>query len=85
MKIETFKLNKDFRRLYGRGKNLVFPTVVVYYLKNRLNYCRIGITAGKKVGCAIFFAEKFAEIKNIPTFASRKRLICRCSSVGQST
>ena len=53
MKIETFKLNKDFRRMYGRGKNLVFPTVVVYYLKNRLNYCRIGITAGKKVGCAV--------------------------------
>lgn len=53
MKIETFKLNKDFRRLYGRGKNIVFPTVVVYYQKNRLGYCRIGITAGKKVGCAV--------------------------------
>jgi len=53
VKIETFKLNKDFRRLYGRGKNVVFPSVVVYYQKNRLNVCRIGITAGKKVGCAV--------------------------------
>jgi ribonuclease P protein component len=54
VKIETFKLNKDFRRLYGRGKSIVFPTVVVYYLKNRLNYCRFGVTAGKKVGCAVY-------------------------------
>ena len=53
MKIQTFKLNKDFRRLYGRGKSFVFPSVVVYYQKNRLNTCRIGITAGKKVGCAV--------------------------------
>lgn len=53
MNFETFKLNKDFRRLYGRGKSLVFPSVVVYYQKNRLNICRIGITAGKKVGCAV--------------------------------
>lgn len=50
---ETFKLNKDFKRLYGRGKSLVFPSVVVYYNKNHLNYCRIGITAGKKIGCAV--------------------------------
>ena len=53
MNFETFKLNKDFRRLYGRGKNVVFPSVVVFYQKNRLDHCRIGITAGKKVGCAV--------------------------------
>lgn len=50
---ETFKLNKDFKRLYGRGKSLVFPSVVIYYQKNHLNHCRIGITAGKKIGCAV--------------------------------
>ncbi len=50
---ETFKLNKDFKRLYGRGKCLVFPSVVVYFTKNRLEKCRIGITAGKKIGCAV--------------------------------
>lgn len=53
MKTQTFKLNKDFRRLYGRGKSLVFPTVVIYYQKNRLNHCRMGITAGKKIGTAV--------------------------------
>ncbi len=50
---ETLKLNKDFRRLYYRGKSLVFPSVVVYYQKNRRGYCRIGITAGKKIGSAV--------------------------------
>ena len=53
MKYETFKLNKDFKRLYGRGKCLVFPTVVVYFQKNRLGVCRVGITAGKKIGSAV--------------------------------
>lgn len=50
---ETFKLNKDFRRLYGRGKCLVLPSVIVYYRKNNAGRCRIGITAGKKLGCAV--------------------------------
>lgn len=53
MKYETFKLNKDFKRLYGRGKSLVFPSVVVYYQKNRLGVCRLGVTAGKKIGPAV--------------------------------
>lgn len=53
MKYETFKLNKDFKRLYGRGKCLVFPAVVVYCQKNRLDVCRVGITAGKKIGPAV--------------------------------
>lgn len=53
MKYETFKLNKDFKRLYGRGKSLVFPSVVVYYQKNRLGACRVGITVSKKIGSAV--------------------------------
>ena len=53
MQFDTLKLNKEFRRLYGRGKSAVSPVLVVYSQKNRLGYCRIGITAGKKVGCAV--------------------------------
>ena len=49
----TFKLNKDFRRLYGCGKCIVCPSVVIYYRKNYLNICRIGITASKKIGGAV--------------------------------
>lgn len=50
---ETLKLNKDFRRIYGRGKSLVHPTIVTYVTKNRLGSIRIGVTVGKKVGCAV--------------------------------
>lgn len=50
---ETLKLNKEFRRLYGRGKNFVSPVLVTYCLPNRRGVNRIGITAGKKIGGAV--------------------------------
>jgi ribonuclease P protein component len=52
-KYEMFKLNKEFRRLYARGKSIVLPAVVIYYKKNNLDHCRIGVTASKKIGCAV--------------------------------
>ncbi|HIZ84357.1 MAG TPA: ribonuclease P protein component [Firmicutes bacterium] len=53
LQFDTLKLNKEFRRLYGRGKSKVHPALVTYALKNRAGYCRIGITTSKKVGCAV--------------------------------
>lgn len=47
------KENRDFRRLYAKGKSLVSPYVVVYYMKNRKGNLRLGITAGKKIGSAV--------------------------------
>lgn len=49
----SLKLNKEFRRLYGRGKCEVSPTVVVYALKNNFGCNRIGITTAKKIGNAV--------------------------------
>lgn len=48
----TFKRNGDFRRVYSRGKSAVTPALVVYYMKNRAGYNRIGITTSKKIGNA---------------------------------
>lgn len=45
--------NKDFRTLYYRGKSQVHAGVVTYVRPNRLGYPRVGITTGKKVGCAV--------------------------------
>ena len=45
--------NKDFRTLYYRGKSQVHAGLVTYVRPNRLGYPRIGITTGKKVGCAV--------------------------------
>ena len=46
-------LNKDFRRLYGRGKSFVHPLLVTYIMRTKRNVVRYGITTGKKVGCAV--------------------------------
>lgn len=45
--------NKDFLRLYYRGKSCAKPAVVVYAAKNRAGTCRVGITTSKKIGCAV--------------------------------
>jgi len=52
-KIITIKQNSDFRRVYGRGRTQTNPALVTYVLKNRAGICRIGITTGKKLGCAV--------------------------------
>lgn len=49
---ETLKLNKDFKRLYYRGKCAVSKSVVLYVQKNRLGQNRIGLTCGKSIGKA---------------------------------
>lgn len=49
----TLKENRDFRRLYGRGRSAADRYLVVYTLRNRLGTNRLGITAGVKLGCAV--------------------------------
>lgn len=50
---QTLKLNKEFKRLYYRGKCASARNVVVYAQKNRLGFCRLGLTCGKSVGKAV--------------------------------
>ena len=45
----TLKENKDFRRLYHRGKSYVSPVLVTYVMKNRKAGLRIGFTTSKKI------------------------------------
>ncbi len=49
----TLRENKDFRTLYYRGRSQVHPALVTYVRKNKLGVPRIGITTGKKLGCAV--------------------------------
>lgn len=49
----TLKLNKDFKRLYYRGKCVACHNVVIYAQKSRLEKTRIGLTCGKSVGGAV--------------------------------
>lgn len=52
-KVITLNLNKDFLRLYHRGKSCAKPALVVYAMKNRVGVCRVGITTSKKIGNAV--------------------------------
>ncbi len=53
MKIIKLKENREFRRVYNKGKSLVCPCFVIYVNKNRANNTRLGITVGKKIGNAV--------------------------------
>ena len=50
--IIKLKENYNFRRAYKKGKSYVSPYFVIYAVKNRRGI-RLGITAGKKLGCAV--------------------------------
>ena len=50
---EKIKSNRDFRRLYSRGKSYVTPFFVLYTAKGRKGKLRFGITVGKKIGGAV--------------------------------
>lgn len=47
------KNNRDFQRMYARGKSQAHALLVVYTMRNRLGYNRMGITCSKKVGNAV--------------------------------
>ena len=49
----TLKENRDFLRLYRKGKSFVGSSLVTYVLKNRINEKRYGITTSKKIGKAV--------------------------------
>ncbi len=49
----TLKENRDFRRLYGRGRSAVSDCLVLYTMRNRFGPGRIGITTGTKLGHAV--------------------------------
>ena len=53
MKTPTLKENKDFRRIYYRGKSEASPALVTYAMPSRRPSSRVGITSGKKIGKAV--------------------------------
>ena len=50
---QTLKLNSEFRRAYGRGKQAAGPWLVTYAVRSRKGEICIGITTSKKIGNAV--------------------------------
>lgn len=53
MRYRAINKNKEFLRVYGKGKSFVHPQVVLYIGKNRTGHTRVGLTATKKIGKAV--------------------------------
>ena len=49
----TIKENRDFRRIYSRGRSAVTPFLVLYCRPNGRDHNRLGITTSTKLGCAV--------------------------------
>ena len=45
--------NRDFQRIYAKGKSFVSSGLVSYVLKNRKGTVRFGITTSRKTGNAV--------------------------------
>ena len=52
-KIVSLNKNRDFRRIYMKGRSFVSPVLVTYVFQNRMSSKRIGITTSKKTGNAV--------------------------------
>lgn len=52
-KENSLKKNQDFERIIKIKQSVGCSTLIIYYLKNELNYTRIGISCGKKIGNAV--------------------------------
>ncbi|MDY5774481.1 MAG: ribonuclease P protein component [Lachnospiraceae bacterium] len=50
---ESLKKNKDFKKVYKKGKSYANKYLVMYVLKNDLEKNRIGISVSKKVGNSV--------------------------------
>lgn len=53
MRYRPITRNKEFARVYSKGKAFVHPKLVLYVMKNRVGSTRVGITATKKIGNAV--------------------------------
>ena len=51
--IKKLKLNKQVRRLYGRGKSFAHRGFITYVLPNKTGTVNYGITVSKKLGGAV--------------------------------
>lgn len=55
MNIKKTKINKnrDYQRVYSRGRSIACSNLVTYVLKTKSRSVRVGITTSKKIGNAV--------------------------------
>ena len=53
VKIFSLKKSRDFNRVYRRGVHVGGHNLVLYVSRSRNDFMRLGISASKKLGCAV--------------------------------
>ena len=52
-RIKTLKMNYEFKNVFNKGQFYYGNQVIIYILRNKLDYSRIGIAISKKLGKAV--------------------------------
>ena len=52
-KIKTLKMNYEFKNVFNRGKYYIGKQIIIYVLKNKSNYNRLGIAISTKLCKAV--------------------------------
>lgn len=52
-KKERIKKTHDYKRAYGEGRRYHGDYIILFALNNNLNYSRVGISVGKKIGGSV--------------------------------
>jgi ribonuclease P protein component len=52
-KAERIRKGKEFKAVFSNGKRLKFSSFSICFAKNRYGFCRIGLSASKKIGGAV--------------------------------
>lgn len=53
MTLQNLRNTRQFSNVYKKGKSIVNRQVVMYYVKNQLDYNQVGFSVSKKVGKAV--------------------------------
>jgi ribonuclease P protein component len=74
MKTAVLRDNRDFQRLYRRGKKAVSGMFAVYCAKNPVCLARVGITTGKKLGGAVVRNRARRQVREIVRLSAERLL-----------
>ena len=64
-KENSLKKEQDFQKIIKAKKSVGCKSFVIYYLKNELDYARIGISAGKRIGNAVIRNRTKRQVRSI--------------------
>jgi len=63
--VQKLKSNREFRRVYDTGKSFANKYVVIFFVKNNLDYNRVGVSATKKLGNSVLRNRTKRRIKEV--------------------